>query len=284
MKGILNLSKSVLMVILINFAVMAGIYIFIFILSLFGIQFNTKHIGSLFLFSAIIGFSGAFISLFMSKFMVKRMYDLKYINDPNNYLYKIVKELANKADIPMPELAIYQGEANAFATGYSKNTALIAISDQLINNLTEEELKGVIAHEIGHIKNGDMITMTLLEGVLNTFVYFLANIISRIINEESKGIFYLITNLALQIVFGIFASIIAMAFSRYREYKADETSAYLNGKEGITKALLKLSRIGQPLPQQLKAFGIIGFNIGSLFLSHPPIEKRIKHIENLKFN
>ena len=206
------------------------------------------------------------------------------IQQKKKKIYNMVKELSEKAKVPVPEVGIYEGPANAFATGYSKSKSLISVSTNLIRTMNDEELKGVLAHEMGHIKNGDMITMTLLEGVLNTFVYFFAELIAKSISEDDKNNFLeFIISIVLQIIFGIFAGIIAMWFSRHREYKADEMSAYLNGKEGIIEALLKLKNIGQPLPKKYKAFGIIGFNISSIFLSHPPIEKRIKHLEDLTF-
>ena len=277
--------KPLMFFILGNIAIMLSLSLLLFVLKLFGININSNTTIGLLILSAIIGSSSAIIGLLISKWSAKKTFHIETINDKNHFLYKMVKELANKANIPMPEVGIYEGPANAFATGPSKKNALIAVSTQLLYNLNEEELKGVLAHEIGHIKNGDMVSMTILEAILNTFVYFFAELITKTITEENEVIKRFLINAILQIVLGLFASLLAMWFSRYREYKADEASVFLNGKEGIKNALLKLSQIGQPLPAKQRAFGIIGFVEGlkELFRTHPPIEKRIRHIENLRF-
>ena len=279
--------KPIVFFLLANLAILLSINIFIYALQLFGINFNTETISGLFILSLFVGFIGAFTSLFLSKWMAKKYYNVQLVG-PENKVYRYVEELTKKANLPMPEVGIYYGPANAFATGYSARNSMIAVSNELIENLNDNELKGVLAHEIGHIKNGDMITMTLLQGILNTFVYFFAELLAKIVatneNGEENGLIRFLVSIALQIVFGVFATIIAMWFSRHREYKADEASAYLNGKYGIINALAKLSQIGQPLDKRMKAFGIVGFAFSELFMSHPPIEKRIKHIEELKIN
>jgi len=288
--------KSLFYLIIMNIAVMTTMYIAIFILKLFGIdvyQMMGHGNQGIFLFAAIIGFSGAFISLFISKWMAKRSMGIELINENSHgkayWVYKRVEALSKKAGIGMPEVGIFHGNPNAFATGWNRNNALVAVSDGLLNQMSNEEIEGVIAHEISHIKNGDMITMTLMQGVLNTFVIFFARIVGNIIdkaifkNEEGEyGIGYYLTVFILEILFSILASIILMAFSRHREYKADEGAVSLNGKSGIYNALAKLGSIPKEqlaLPGNMKAFGIVGF-LG-LFSSHPPIEKRLKHIEKL---
>lgn len=280
----MKLLKPLIFFILGNITIMLSISLLLFILKFFGININTNNILGLLILSAIIGSSSAVIGLLISKWMAKKYFGIELVNEEHP-LYKIVNELVKKANIPMPEVGIYNGPANAFATGSSKKNSLIAVSTQLLNNLNENELKGVLAHEIGHIKNGDMITMTILEAILNTFVYFFAELITRAITQENERIKRFLINIALQITLGLFVSLLAMWFSRHREYKADEASALLNGKEGIKNALLKLEQIGQPLPTKQKAFGIVGFveELKELFNTHPPIEKRIKNIENLNF-
>ena len=272
--------KPIFWLIFMNVAVMGSLTLFIFILGLFGIHINQSTTFGLLIVSAVIGISSAIISLFLSRWIAKKNFGIQLV-DKNDQLYKIVEELAQKANIPMPEVGIFNGPANAFATGPNKNHSLVAVSTELLRNFNEDEIKGVLAHEIGHIKNGDMITMTILEAILNTFVYFFAEIIASLIADKEERFKHFILSIGFQIVFGLFASMIAMWFSRHREYKADESSVILNGKNGLKNALYKLSQIGQPLPAKEKAFGIFGFGAGltKLFASHPSIEKRIKHIE-----
>ena len=207
----------------------------------------------------------------------------------SRWIYKRVEYLAKKAGIGMPEVGIYEGAPNAFATGWNRNKALVAVSTGLMNQMNHEEIEGIIAHEISHVKNGDMITMTLMQGVLNTFVIFFARIVGGIIdkaifkNEEGVGIGYYVTVFVLEMIFSLIASVILMAFSRYREYKADEGAVKLNGKNGIYNALARLGSVPKEqlaLPDNMQSFGIVGF-LG-VFSSHPPIEKRLKNIENYK--
>jgi len=289
--------KGIGYLIIMNIAVMGTMYAAMFLLGLFGINIQ-DYIGGqgytgLFIFALIFGFGGAFISLFISKWMTKKTMRVKLI-DENSYgdqrwVYKRVENLAKKAGIGMPEVGIYEGAPNAFATGWNRNNALVAVSTGLINKMSHEEIEGILAHEIAHVKNGDMITMTLMQGVLNTFVIFLARIVGGIIdkaifkNEEGVGIGYYVTVLVLEMLFSLLASIILMAYSRHREYRADEGAVDLNGQRGIYNALAKLGSVPQKqlaLPDNMKAFGIVGM-LG-LFRSHPPIEKRLKNIEKYK--
>lgn len=280
---------------------------------LFGINLSGSSYGSLLVMCAIFGFVGSFVSLYMSKWMCKRAYGVSVIDTPSNakeqFLFSTIATLSQRAGIKMPEVGIYDSpEVNAFATGASKDNALVAVSSGLLYNMTEDEIKGVLGHEISHISNGDMVTMSLLQGVLNTFVYFFSYIVAMAItqlmnrnsDDESPSAghsfaFYGI-NMLMQIIFGILANIILMWFSRYREYRADAGSASLDGKENMIKALSALQRLSprnnaqdqmeQPLSQkegQFQALCINGkSNVSELFMSHPPLEKRIEALRNLQ--
>ena len=250
---------------------------------------------SLLIFSAIIGFAGSFISLFASKMIAKSTTGAKVIEQPSNstetWLVGRVKSHAERAGIGMPEVAIYDApEPNAFATGASRNNALVAVSTGLMRNMRENEIDAVLAHEVSHIANGDMVTMTLIQGVVNTFVIFLSRIagffVDRVIfkNERGHGPGFFITSIIAQIVLGILASTIVMWFSRQREYRADAGAAGLVGSTNMIAALERLKQ-GQPgeLPEQLQAFGISGGRAGglrALFLSHPPLDDRINALRN----
>jgi len=288
--------KSMFYLIVMNLAVMATMYVAIFVLSLFGIDvmamFGHGNSG-LFIMAAMFGFGGAFVSLFMSKWMIKRTMHLTMLDDDSRgdyrWVYKRVEALAKKANIGMPEVAIYEGAPNAFATGWNKNNSLVAVSTGLMNEMSKDEIEGIIAHEISHIVNGDMVTMTLMQGVLNTFVIFFARIIGGIIdkavfkNEEGRGIGYFLTVMVLEMFFSLLASILLMWFSRHREYRADEGAVILDGKNGIYNALSRLGSVDQKelaLSDDMKSMGFVGF-LG-LFSSHPPIEKRLKNIEKFK--
>jgi len=239
-------------------------------------------------------FAGSLISLFLSKTMALRSVGAEVITEPRNqaerWLVETVRRQAQQAGIPMPDVAIYHSnDANAFATGATKNNSLVAISTGLLNSMTEEEAEAVLAHEVSHIANGDMVTMTLLQGVLNTFVIFLSRVIANVVassrngGEESRssGIYFLVS-MVLEILFGILASIIAMWFSRYREYRADAGSAQLVGKEKMIAALQRLQQIHEPQEMEgsLNAFMINGKR-SELFMSHPPLEKRIEALRSL---
>lgn len=278
-----------------NFAVMMMVGI---ILSLFGIQ--SQDMAGLAIMAGMFGFTGSFISLFMSKTMALKSVNGQVITTPSNpmetWLVDTIRELARKDELPMPEVAIYYAhEMNAFATGRSKNHSLVAVSSGLLEGMTREEAEAVLAHEMSHIKNGDMVTMTLLQGVLNTFVIFIARLVAQAIatnrsDDEEGGSMntgtYMMVSMALESVLGFLASIIAMWFSRQREFRADAGAARLVGKEKMIHALERLASIHHPQEMQgeLAAFAINGkrgFGLKELFLTHPPIEKRIEALRNL---
>ena len=254
--------------------------------------FNTEGILA---FSALFGFGGAFLSLAISKFMAKRTMGVRIIEQPSNdterWIKSTVERFANQSNIGMPEVGIFdQPQPNAFATGMSRNNALVAVSTGLLHHLDRDEVEAVIGHEIAHVANGDMITMGLLQGVLNTFVIFLSRlggfIVDRVIlkNQRGHGVGYFITTIVFQILLSILASIITMWFSRRREFRADEGGAQLAGKSKMIRALKRLSQVSEPqdLEGEFAAFGISGRQTGlsALFLSHPPLEQRIRHLES----
>ena len=246
----------------------------------------------LLIFAAIFGFGGAFISLFMSKTIAKWSTGARLIDGTegtNEYwLVDTVKKLAGKAGIGMPEVAVYEGEPNAFATGAFRDSALVAVSTGLLQSMNRGEVEAVLGHEIGHVANGDMVTLTLIQGVVNTFVIFLSRVIGYLVdrvilkNERGEGLGYFLTVIVSQIVLGLFASIIVAWFSRQREFRADAASATLLGTpQPMVAALHRLGSM-QPgaLPQAMQAFGINaspGFM--ALFASHPPIEQRIAALQ-----
>ena len=282
---------AIIMLILMNLAVMASIYLSLFLIELiFGVRIDPQSVLGLAIIAVIIGFSGSIISLLMSKWMAIKSMGVRVIEHPSSeaekWLVNTVAMLAQKANIPMPEVGVFDGPPNAFATGPSKNNALVAVSTSLFDMMDTKEIEGVLAHEINHIKHGDMITMTLVQGVLNALVFFISRIIANIIapkNDEGEPnpFAYMAISFALELVLSVFASMIAMWFSRYREYKADSGAVEIDGPEGIYYALAKLGQIPKEqvaLPQEMKAFGIVGF-LGELFASHPPIEKRLENIK-----
>jgi heat shock protein HtpX len=250
---------------------------------------------ALLIFAAVLGFTGSFISLALSKTMAKAATRAQVIRDPRGevecWLYDTVARQAKAAGIGMPEVAIYEApEPNAFATGMNRNNALVAVSTGLLRTMNRDEVEAVLGHEVAHVANGDMVTMTLLQGVLNTFVIFLSRIIGRIVdqvvfrNERGFGPGYWITVMVLQVLLGILASIIVMAFSRWREFRADAGGARLAGREKMIAALKRLAgSYGQStLPEQVEAFGISGRVAGGLkrlFMSHPPLAERIAALE-----
>ncbi len=250
---------------------------------------------SLLILSAVIGFGGSFISLAISKWMAKRSTGAKVITQPSNeaesWLISTVQRQAQQAGIDMPEVAIYDApDMNAFATGARRNSALVAVSTGLLRGMTKEEIEAVLAHEISHVANGDMITLTLIQGVVNTFVIFLSRIVGHFVdrvilrNESGHGLGYFAATIAAQIVLGILASTIVMWVSRRREFRADAGSANLNGREPMIKALSRLDSGAQgELPEALQAFGISGGGkrrFSKLFMSHPPISERIEALRN----
>jgi len=278
------------MLIIMNLAVMASLYVALFILSnFFGIYIDQQSMSGLFMMAAFFGFGGSFISLFMSKWMAKRSMGVAVIERPRNeqeeWLVATIEKLAREADIGMPEVGIFQAAPNAFATGWDKNNSLVAVSTGLLEMMKRDEIEGVLAHEISHVKNGDMVTMTLMQGVLNTFVIFISRILASIVARDREGNtnqgMYFMISMALEMVFSLFATAILMWYSRHREYKADEGAVDLSGVQGIYYALAKLGQIPREqlaLNDDYKAFGIVGF-LGSFFASHPPIEARLEHIK-----
>ncbi len=245
------------------------------------------NLNALLIYSAIIGFSGSIISLFMSKFMAKRSMGVQVIEQPANsteqWLVDTVARLAQKAGIGMPEVGIFQGPPNAFATGWNRDSALVAVSTGLLQDMNQDEIEAVLGHEISHVANGDMVTMTLIQGVVNTFVVFLSRIVGHIVdrvilkNERGHGIGFFLASMVAQVVLGILASMIVMWFSRWREYRADAGGAALAGRQKMIAALQRLQQghAVEPLPDEMAAFGITGGRVAALFASHPPLEDRI---------
>ena len=272
---------------------MAVILVFGLILNLTGIA--GKSTGGLLIMATLFGFAGSLISLFMLKTMALRSVGAKMITTPRTnteqWLVDTVRRQAQQSGLPMPGGAIYHSDdVNAFATGATKNNALVAVSTGLLNNMTRDEAEAVLAHEVSHIANGDMVTMSLLQGVLNTFVIFLSRLIANVVassrndngeETQSSGIYFLVS-MVLEILFGVLASIIAMWFSRYREFRADAGSAHLVGKQKMIAALQRLQQLHEPqeMSGALSAFMINGKR-SELFMSHPPLEKRIEALQNL---
>ena len=247
--------------------------------------------GQLLVFSLVVGFTGAIVSLLMSKSVAKWTTGARTIETPSNeaeaWLLETVRKLAAGAGVAMPEVALYEGDANAFATGAFKNSALVAVSTGLLQSMNREEVEAVLGHEISHVANGDMVTLALIQGVVNTFVIFLSRIVGSIVDkaifrtERGTGPGYFITVMACQIVFGILASLIVAWFSRMREFRADAGSARLLGPQPMIHALMRLGGL-QPgqLPQAMQAFGIAGGGgVMALFASHPPLEQRIAALQ-----
>ena len=300
----MNFLKRIVLFLVTNIAIILVITVVIFVLEHFlGIPVSssaTNGYQGLFFFALIFGFIGSFLSLAISRWMAKRAYDIKLISESRlmdfdaktQLVYTTVANLARQNNITIPEVGVYISEdPNAFATGPSKNKSLVAVSTGLLTSMTSAEIEGVVAHEMSHILNGDMVTMTLLQGVLNTFVIFFARIIGQFIdkailkNDEGNGWGYFISVMVLEIVFGILASLVLMAFSRHREYRADEGSSRFVGKDKMILALKRLEHIVNtkeiPDDGKLASFKIHsekGFL--SLFMSHPSLGDRIKNLEN----
>lgn len=289
------MAKRVILFLLTNLAItfVLGIVLNI-IFKVTGIQ--SQSTAGILVLSLVFGFSGSLISLFLSKTMALRSVGAEVIQQPRNqaeqWLFNTIQRQSQQAGIPMPDIAIYHSaDVNAFATGATKNNSLIAVSTGLLDNMTEDEAEAVVAHEIAHITNGDMVTMTLLQGVLNTFVIFLSRMISTAVastkdengNSSTNTMVFWIADIVLQMVFGVIATMIAMWFSRYREYRADAGSAKLVGKEKMIMALQRLQRVHEPQEMEgsLAAFMINGVRSKELFMSHPPLEKRIEALRNL---
>lgn len=269
-------------------------------LSLLGVgsyleQGNNLNLNNLLAFCLVFGMAGSFISLLISKWMAKRSMGVQVIDQPQNaseqWLYSTVKELADKAGIGMPEVGIFHSDApNAFATGWNKNNALVAVSTGLLQRMNKDEVAAVLGHEIGHVANGDMVTLALIQGVVNAFVMFFARIIGNFVdkavfkNEDGPGIAFYATTFVAEIVLGILASTIVAWFSRRREYRADEAGAALTSNAAMASALMRLKETyDQPseLSGELVAFGIRGEGkLSALFSSHPPLDDRIAALQN----
>ena len=281
--------KRITLFLITNMAVLALLSI---IMAIFGI--NMASGAGLLVFAALFGFGGSLISLFMSKWSAKRFSGAQVIEQPRNeterWLVETVRRQAEAAGIGMPEVAIFDApEINAFATGANRNNALVAVSTGLLRAMDKDEAEAVLGHEVAHVANGDMVTMALLQGVLNTFVIVLARLVARALSNymgrDLGGIAYFGVVFVLDMIFGLFASMIAMWFSRYREFRADAGGAALAGREKMIKALEKLSLTygHNTLPKQVAAFGIsggVGHGLKKLLMSHPPLEERIRALRD----
>ena len=274
---------------------MAVMVVFSIITSVFGLD---KAIGasnvSLVIFAALFGFAGSFISLFMSKSMAIRSMRVQLIDQPANETERWIKETvhaqAKEAGIGLPDVGIFQqASPNAFATGWNKNASLVAVSTGLLENMTKEEVEAVLGHEVAHVYNGDMVTMGLIQGVLNTFVIIFSRILGQLIDNAMRGnrggggggMGFFIGNIIGNVIFGFLASLIAAWFSRQREFRADAGGAKLAGRENMISALAALKRgsaSAEPLPEKMAAFGISGSNIAKLTSTHPPLDERIARL------
>jgi heat shock protein HtpX len=292
--------KRVALFVLTNIAILVVLFV---IASILGVDRYLDEQGminfnQLLAFSLILGMGGSFISLAISKWSAKRMTGAQVITQPSNeteiWLLRVVEKQAREAGIAMPEVAIYPGEEmNAFATGMNKNKALVAVSVGLLRNMSRDEVEAVLGHEVSHVANGDMVTLALVQGVVNTFVIFLSRVIGHFVdrvvfrNESGHGPGFFITAIVAQIVLGILASTIVFWFSRYREFRADAGGAKLAGREKMIGALQRLaSPRNEELPDQMAAFGIFGRpgqGIKRLFMTHPPIEERIERLKSQAF-
>jgi heat shock protein HtpX len=286
--------KRIALFVLTNLAVMVVLGIAVNVLGLN--RFLTENgldLGALLGFSLVIGFGGAFISLLMSKWIAKRSTGAQIINDSNDpthaWLVQTVNRFANTAGIGMPEVAIYEGPPNAFATGAFKNSALVAVSTGLLQSMTREEVEAVIGHEVAHVANGDMVTMTLIQGVMNTFVVFISRVVGYFVdrvvlkNERGLGIGYYITTIVMDILLGVLAAIIVAWFSRQREFRADAGAAQFMGrKQPMINALARLGGLDPgEMPKTLQSMGISSRPSGlmALFSTHPPMEQRIARLQ-----
>jgi heat shock protein HtpX len=286
--------KRILLFVLTNVAVMAVLLITTRILGVDRfLTANGLNMTALAGFSLVMGFGGAIISLLISKPMAKFSTGARVINQPQNadeaWIVQTVEKFARQANIGMPEVAIFEGEPNAFATGAFQNSALVAVSTGLLQNMTREEVEAVIGHEVAHIANGDMVTMTLIQGVMNTFVVFLSRLIGYAVDSflrkgdsenNGPGIGYMVTTIVMDIILGFLAAIIVAWFSRQREFRADAGAAQLMGrKQPMINALARLGGLTPgELPKTMQAMGITG-GLGKLFSTHPPIEERIAALQ-----
>lgn len=293
--------KRILLFVATNVAILVVLTVVMRLLGIESIlneQGTNLDLEALLIFSAVIGFSGSFISLLISKWAAKRMTGARVIETPRNaqegWLVNTVQRQAQQAGIGMPEVAIYDSpDVNAFATGPNRNKALVAVSTGLLQRLDEREVEAVLGHEVSHVANGDMVTLALIQGVVNTFVVFLSRVIGFVVDrvlfrtERGYGPGFFIASLVAQIVLGILASTIVMWFSRQREFRADAGGARLAGTGSMIGALEALQRVHSPsdLPESMQAFGIAGGRMSGfrrLFMSHPPIEERIAALRNAR--
>ena len=286
--------KRIALFLLTNLAVMLVLGLAVNLLGLNGfLSANGLNLGQLLGFSLIMGFGGAFISLLISKPMAKRSVGAVVINDSQDpthmWIVQTVARFADKAGIKMPEVAIYEGEPNAFATGAFKNSALVAVSTGLLQSMQRQEVEAVIGHEVAHVANGDMVTMTLIQGVMNTFVVFLSRVIGYVVDRiilrndrEGPGIGYIVTTIVMDLLLGVLAAIIVAWFSRQREFRADAGAAGLMGrKQPMINALARLGGIDPgEMPKAMQAMGISSRPSGlmALFSTHPPMEERIARL------
>jgi heat shock protein HtpX len=290
--------KRILLFLATNLAVVVLLGIIMRLIGFEGIldaQGVDLNLGALLVFAAIVGFLGSFVSLAMSKWSAKRMMGVRVISQPSNqtetWLLNTVRHQAQAAGIGMPEVGIFDSpEPNAFATGARRDSALVAVSTGLLNSMSQKEAEAVLAHEVSHVANGDMVTLALIQGVVNTFVIFLARVVGHTVDrvifktEEGHGPAFWVTTIIADIVFGLLASIIVMYFSRQREFRADAGGASLAGRQAMIGALERLQqRHSGALPDKMAAFGIAGgkgAGLKKLFMSHPPLEERIAALRN----
>ena len=284
--------KRIVLFLLTNLAVLALLSVVVMVIEqVFHVRLGQGGLGALLVMAAVFGFGGAFISLLLSKWIAKRTMGVVLIvqprSEPEQWLIATITRLSQKAGIGMPEVGIFDAaEMNAFATGFRRNAALVAVSSGLLRGMSRGQVEAVLGHEITHVANGDMVTLTLIQGVVNTFVIFLSRVIGSLVDRtvfrndrDGFGIGYFVVTMVAQVVLGIFASMIVAAFSRYREFRADRGGANLAGTGNMVSALQALKHSqGEPMPAQMRAFGI---NTGSseglmrLFMSHPPLDERI---------
>lgn len=299
--------KRIVLFLLTNLAVIIVLNIVLAVIQAFfwiNLSWYGLNIPAILTFAATVWFTGAIVSLFMSKWTAKRAYNIQIFNPDNlstlsskeKIVYDIVRDIANRHGITTPEVGVYEAsDINAFATGASKNSSLVAVSSWLLDKMTPAEIEGVVAHEMAHILNGDMVTMTLIQWVVNTFVIFLSRIIANLAQmffskgeEQGPWAIYYIVSIVLEICFSILASTIVMWFSRYREYRADEGSAKYVGKEKMIAALQALKRTYETVTTDnapLATYRISSREKGGiamLFSSHPPLDARISNLENMR--
>jgi heat shock protein HtpX len=292
--------KRIFLFLVTNLAVLALLSVVIFIIErVFGVRLAQGGLGGLLVFAAVFGFGGALISLALSKWTAKRMMGVRVITAPQSdverWLLATIKRWADQVRVAMPEVGIFDsGEMNAFATGARSNAALVCVSTGLLRGMSRPQIEAVLGHEMSHVANGDMVTLALLQGVLNTFVIFLARIIGSIVDRallkndrEQSGIGFFLTTMVTQIVLGILASMIVSWYSRRREFRADRGGADLAGTGSMIGALEVLKRSqGEPMPPQMQAFGINSGDTGGfmrLFMSHPPLDERIAALQTQDF-